>query len=295
MTEKEPSGKRPYWAERQGRRAHAQLRPEQARRAFSGLVAAAEKDGRFQEAFGYECVDDGFVPGTLGTAIEERLLIELGQDGLWPVTQNAAAWHDDTFFDMIEFLYDHISSPGPGTGRYHSFGNCGWHYNVFSPEPARTEYRQLANAILRRLEPAFEMTEQGEIVRTVPDGVAPLLESATGALEVTDRAHVEAAITKYRSRSSTTTDRRDAVRDLMDVLERLRASVKATMAAKDEAMLFEMANKFWIRHNKPDERRDYDHDAWWSWLFYVALASIALVTHIEERDAAPATTPIKGL
>ncbi len=32
-------------------------------------------------------------------------------------------------------------------------------------------------------------------------------------------------------------------------------------------MQFETANKFWIRHNKPGQLRDYDHDAWWSWLF----------------------------
>ena len=63
-------------------------------------------------------------------------------------------------------------------------------------------------------------------------------------------------------------------------------------------MLFEMANKFWIRHNKPGELRDYDHEAWWSWLFYVYLASIALVTHISERGAPAApdsgTVPNRG-
>jgi len=188
----------------------------------------------------------------------------------------------DTLFDVMEFLHDHISTGVDG--RYHDYSQCGWHYTTFTPEPARSTYRARVNELLNRTTTAYEMTPQGEIVRTVPDGIAPLLNSAPRRLPPTQRQHVEAAITKYRARSSTPTDRRDAVRDLADVLENLRDLVKEQMPQKDEAALFEIANKFWIRHNKPGERREYDHDAWWAWLFYVYLASIALVTHLTERD-----------
>ena len=95
--------------------------------------------------------------------------------------------------------------------------------------------------------------------------------------------HVTAAIHKFRSRSSTPTQRRDAVRDLADVLESIRADVKEQMLNEAERALFEIANKFWIRHNKPGERRNYDHEAWWSWLFYLYLDSIALVSHLKQR------------
>lgn len=284
--------RRPYWSERQGRRARASLTPEQARKAFVGLVSGLVREHELDEAFGYDCVDDGQVPGTLGGAIEERLLILLGREGLWPIDlHHADLWDDDTLFDMMEFLHDHVSTPVAGTGRHHSFDNCGWHYKDFKSEPARTRYRQLVNEILIRMEPGFDMTSEGEVVHAVPDGVSPLLESAPRRLNRDDRSHVESAIIKYRARSSTSTDRRDAVRDLADVLESLRVDVKATMPSKDEAMLFEIANKFWIRHNKPGEQRDYDHEAWWSWLFYVYLASIALVSHLADRPASPSPPP----
>ncbi|MCZ2810116.1 hypothetical protein O2W15_01580 [Modestobacter sp. VKM Ac-2979] len=282
-----PSGlpRRPYWSERQGRHTYATFTPTQARRAFAGVVAACDAQSELQEAFGYDCVDEGEVPGTLGTAIEERLLTILGREDLWPIGHRAESWDDDTLFDMMEFLHDHVSTPV--SGRFHDYSNCGFHGARFTPEPARSNYRSLVSDILRRMDPGYEMTSQGEIIRAVPDGVAPLLDTAPRQLELSQRQHVEAAITKYRARSSTRTDRRDAVRDLADVLEHLRDDVKATMPSKDEAMLFEMANRFWIRHNRPGEHRDYDHDAWWSWLFYVYLASIALVTHLADRDSSP--------
>jgi hypothetical protein len=287
MTTSPEHTRRPYWSERQGRRAYGTFTPAQARRAFVGVVADCQNRDELQEAFGYWCVDDDQVAGTLGSAVEERLFITLGRDNLWPVGQHAEYWDDDTLFDMMEFLHDHVSTGVQEAGRLHSFSDCGWHYNEFTREPARSHYRQLVNEILQRIEPGYEMTEAGEIVRAVPDGIAPLLTTAPRLLTADQRDHVESAITKYRARSSTPTDRRDAVRDLADVLENLRAQVKETLPRQDEAMLFEMANKFWIRHNKPGEHRNYDHDAWWAWLFYVYLSSIALVTHIVNRDQPP--------
>jgi hypothetical protein len=53
-------------------------------------------------------------------------------------------------------------------------------------------------------------------------------------------------------------------------------------------MLFEMANKFFIRHNKPHERRDYDRDVWLDWMFVTYLSSIRLVQRLsqaEEQDS----------
>lgn len=209
----------------------------------------------------------------------------LGRECLWPVERYVHEWDDATLFDVMEFLSDHVSTGDKQSGRFHDFNDCGWHYRHFTPEPARSTYRQPVNGVLQRMEPGYEMTEAGEIVRAVPDGMAPLLEDAPRLLEGDQRQHVQAAIVKYRARSSTPTDRRDAVRDLADVLEHLRSQVKDALPRHDEAMLFEMANKFWIRHNKPGDHRDYDHEAWWPWMFYVYLSSIELVTRIADRES----------
>jgi hypothetical protein len=245
-----------------------------------------ESQGYLQEAFGFECVDDGDVPGTLGPAVGERLLLILGYEDLWPISeQKVAAWSDDEFFDVVEFVYDHVSVGDRRTAKYHSFSDCGWHYQHFESAPARAEYRSRGNELLSRLDGGYEMTAAGEILHLAPEGLDPLLDADLPGLSTVNTDHVAAAIHKFRSRSSTSTQRRDAVRDLADVLESIRVDVKEQMLTEDERALFEIANKFWIRHNKPGERRDYHHEAWWSWLFYLYLDSIALVSQLKQRGA----------
>lgn len=281
------SSGRTYWSERSGTRSRPiVLLPEQVRRLFASLLSEFEARGYLQEAFGYECVDEGFVSGSLGPAPNDRALLILGYEDLWPVTEETAeAWQDDEFFDVVEFLYDHISQGDESTGQYHSFSNCGWHFDHFDPEPARREYRMRVNELLSRLEGGYELSEAGEVVHKAPSGLDTLLSASLPGLAPNNQDHVTSAIHKFRARSSSATQRRDAVRDLADVLESIRADVKAEMFSKDEGALFEIANGFWIRHNKPDERIDYDHEAWWSWLFYLYLDSIALVTHLKQREA----------
>jgi hypothetical protein len=81
------------------------------------------------------------------------------------------------------------------------------------------------------------------------------------------------------------TERRDAVRDLADVLEFLRPKLKVVLAKKDEAALFEIANNFGIRHHNAGQTTDYDKGIWYSWIFYFYLATIHAVIRLIERDA----------
>ena len=160
-------------------------------------------------------------------------------------------------------------------------------YSIMAETEARHE-------LLPRYNGGYELDQHGQIVRKAPDGLDPLLNARRPDLTPGDADHVANAIQKFRSRSATRTDRRDAVRDLADVLESIRADVKEHMFSKDEAALFEIANKFWIRHNKPTDKSEYDHEAWWSWMFYLYLDSITLVTHLreaqQEAEARPPAT-----
>jgi hypothetical protein len=78
-------------------------------------------------------------------------------------------------------------------------------------------------------------------------------------------------------------ERRDAVRDLADVLEFLRPQAKAVLASKDEADLFNLANNFGIRHHNAGQKTDYDPAIWLSWAFYYYLATIHAVTRLIEK------------
>ena len=119
-------------------------------------------------------------------------------------------------------------------------------------------------------------------------GLAPLLNAALPAAADKDnvRARVEAAQAKFRRHRSTEGDRRDAIRDLADVLEFLRPQLDGVLTNKDDAALFNIANNFAIRHHNAQQQATYDKAIWYSWIFYFYLATIhAAVRLIEKKKA----------
>lgn len=55
------------------------------------------------------------------------------------------------------------------------------------------------------------------------------------------------------------------------------------MAKSDRGALFEIANGFNIRHQRADQKRDYD-DFYLDWIFWVYLASIELTNRILDEQ-----------
>ncbi len=94
------------------------------KRVFAGQFGDLEREGYLQEYLGYDCIDGGFVPGLIGTDLQAEPLLTLRKPHLWPVHSAIERWSEDDFFDMVEFLYDHISKPTELPD--HSFSDCGW-------------------------------------------------------------------------------------------------------------------------------------------------------------------------
>ena len=93
------------------------------------------------------------------------------------------------------------------------------------------------------------------------------------------------AIDRFQRYGSSVEDRRHAVRDLADVLEKLRPQAKEVITKKDEADLFQLANSFGIRHLNENQKTDYDPVVWLSWVFYYYLTTINACLHLLERKA----------
>ena len=274
--------RRPYWSERQGRGPAGRVNLEQLCILFAAVVDHFEEKDLLQEWFGYSCVDAGDVPGLAGRNVAGWLMIQIGRSDVWPVREHSTLWDEDTLFDMVELLHDHISTSTDG--HYHSWCDCGWHGSSFTPEPARSNYREMVNRLLARYGSGYRLSEEGCIEHLGPAGIDDLLDAAPQVGDKRDRDRVRDAVAKFRRRSSTPTDRRDAVRDLADVLERLRPQMKAYMLRKDEGALFQIANQFTIRHNDAEQRGDYDTDVWWEWMFSVYLATYYAIASIGTRD-----------
>lgn len=250
------------------------------KRFFRAAFDKMWEDGLFQEWFGYSCVDAGDVDGKAGTDIDLFVFRKLRVTGLWPIWEKLNGYSEENLFDMIEFLHDHASKGIDGN--YHKYNQCGWHYNKFDSRAGRDIFRREMNEILADYGRGFELSRDGEILTLAEDEFAPMLSAEiphTDSLNVRDR--VEAAKLKYRRRSLS--ERRDAIRDLADVLEFLRTEAKSVLNSKDEADLFQLANNFGIRHHRKDQKTDYDSSIWLSWMFYYYLATIHACLRLIEK------------
>jgi len=242
--------------------------------------------GYFQEAFGYHCVDRGFVPGTLGYDIEAEIQRRLRKPlPFEPSKLNIEEYSEDDVFDIIELLFDCVSKPTKGD--YHAYNDCGMHYYEFDRETGRREYRREVNSFLVDYQAGYELTEEGEILALADPGLQSLLDADLPGYDPENvEKRVQAAILKFRRRGSTTEDRHDAVRDLADVLEFLRPkAAKYFLTKKDDDALYTIANQFAIRHHDGRQKGDYNVAIWYSWIFYVYLATIhASVRAIKEME-----------
>jgi hypothetical protein len=276
-------GKRSYYSIRTGKNPNAaRFDLPVLLRLFRDLYNLFSSKEYFQEAFGYHCVDAGEVPGKLGRDIEAQMFRKLRKPNLWPIQDKCLEYSEEDLFDVIEFLYDYVSRPVDGY--YHDYGDCGWHYKIFDQESGRQEFRAEINEILCDYKDGYELSGEGEILALAERGLDYLFQAD---LPVYDPANVEmrvnAAILKFRRYRSSTEDRRDAVRDLADVLEFLRPKLKQVLTRKDESDLFNIANNFGIRHHNGRQKTDYDRSIWYSWMFYYYLATIHASLRLIEK------------
>ena len=272
----------PYFSIRSGRNPNAVIGLAMARKLFLAVFRDFWRRDYFQEAFGYECVDEGPVPGSLGWDIESHLLLRLRKSSLWPIEDSAESYTEDDLFDVIEFLYDCISLPLDGT--YHSYNNCGYHYTKFDSAPARVEFRSGVNSFLRDFGSGYLLSDKGEILTMPEEGTQILLfEELPDFDERNVNAPVARAISKFLRHRSTIADRGDAVRDLADVLEFLRPRARSIIVAADESDLFNIANNFGIRHRNDRQRTGFDQEVWTEWVFYYYLATIRACVRILNR------------
>ncbi len=250
---------------------------------FCGLFVELEKKCYFQESFGYQCVDEGYVPGTQRHDLAGVLLLDLRKTDLTPFREKIGNYTEEDLFDMTEFLHEHCSKPN--TGKYHEYCGCGWHYSTFQREIGQAEYREQVNKILALYECGYELSKEGEILALAEDGLGTLLEAPlpSSADPESIAGRVAAATLKFRRYRSSEEERRDAVRDLADVLEYLRTELKTVFDKQDEADLFNLANNFGIRHHNSKQKTQYDKPIWYSWMFYYYLATIHAATRLLEK------------
>lgn len=252
------------------------------KKAFILLFRQMEREGFFQKYFGLDCTD-GFSEGELGEDIETAIFLKAGKLGLWPIYTKIESYSEPDFFTIIEILHDYSSAPTETT--FHNWNGCGIHVIKSNDDLGKIEFRTRLNPILRRFK-NVEISENGEILESIEDGFEGLFTASIpsdGEGEILEK--VNAAKIKFRRASSSIDERRDALRDLADVLEYLKPKIqKSKFMNKDTNELFEIANTFGIRHHNTRQKTDYDKGIWHAWIFYCYLATIHACTRLIKEE-----------
>lgn len=271
---------RDYYNRRIGRDAQ---RPNLTLRETTELVAEAytflDQQGYLQRSFGFFCVDEREVAGRDGYELHKPFLLETGIRIEGSVSEALKTGDEIFLFTLIEFVHDHVAKPVAG-GWHHSFSGCGWHYrqdDKFDECAARDEWRTKCSKALKYYDGGYQLSEAGEILRIAPDGMTPLLHAELPSkTNKTDREKVSNAVRTFQLGRSTRQERKQAVRDLVDVLEFHRPHVKKHLFTKDESDIFNMANNFALRHHNSIQKDDYD-DTFLTWIFFLYLSTVHLI------------------
>ena len=242
--------------------------------------------GYFQYYFGYDCVDAGFVSGQNSLTLEKQLMLTFGSKSrfILPIPENLGKFDLFSLFDLIEFLYDHTVKPiDPNRHRYN---NCGIHINFNSVDfnLGKDEWRTKVNEYLPHLEFPYTMNKDGKIIE-IPssEGLQHLINhnvSHDAAETIDDR--VKHACSLFLKGNSTINNKRDALKNLADVLELLRADIKSYTPNYVERRLFEIANTFGIRHHNEQQNIDYNQEIYFYWIFYSYLSVIDLLGRLKK-------------
>lgn len=159
----------------------------------------------------------------------------------------------------------------------HSYGDCGMHWETFNKKDGQVVFLDKLNTVLGHYKNKYELDTCGQVLSKPEEGFEQIFKADVPSKDDNIVNRINAATTKFRRHGSTLDDRRQAVRDLADVLEYLKPKVKKLLSRKDEQDLFNIANNFGVRHHNDKQQTAYDSAIWLSWMFYFYLSTIHVV------------------
>ncbi|NNC14052.1 hypothetical protein HII28_19515 [Planctomonas sp. JC2975] len=277
-----------YWLERRGR-VTPDSHQKPLEKAFAELIEEMREVDYFPKVWAKGCVDDGISWGRSISDASADIGKAIHADVPWPLGKDPVGVPTDVLYAIIEYFHDQAQRPR--TRSFHSYGDCGWHYDAHNKESGGVVYRWRVNELLERYNVDLRLgskgSEKGRLIRHAGYKLDGLADELSEAPSDSDGQLVADAIQLYRARASTTTQRRAAVTQLANYLEKHRQAFKASEFAKgDESDLFNIFNNFAIRHGNGVQKGEYG-DEYLDWIFWTTLSAIQLLKSITSRKPKP--------
>jgi hypothetical protein len=186
---------------------------------WQAIVVAVDRrirDGSFGNSFPAQCGEHGYAVGT-DAEMFGRSLVGVVATVTWPldglsIPRNFGA------LDLIEYCYSHVARPKKEA--WHDY--LRHHRLSFDVDAGRADFRVEINSILEGHGLAFELREDGQVVRLAPPELQHALDAAAFA---TGDAELDRLLNTARSKFSRPglDDRRDGLEKLVDAWERIKS------------------------------------------------------------------------
>ena len=211
--------------------------------------------------------------------LEKQLILTFGAKGsrMTPTRTNITNLDQNSLFDLIEFLSKEVSIPG---GEYY-VGKHGDNY--YEPddgfEDGWGKWRDTLNEQLAHLDPPYKLTTDRNIetVSTL-EGLHNLVDNYESPSKG-DQEKIKYACKLFLKHRATQGDKCSALKHLADILELMRDDLKKFISS-EENELFNIANRYGIRHYKDQNKCDENYQ---QWIFYSFLATIDLMAKLKTQ------------
>lgn len=274
--------KRDYYSVRTGKKnPDQQVDFEVLKRIFLITYTKIRNEEYFIKYLG-ENSDLGYISGELGN-VKEILYVNFRKENLYPIEEFINEYSEEDFFDIVEFLHDHCSKVSHGY--FYNPDSNSHYFREFNDFEGSKYFRELLNPVLGKYKDGFKISDDGEILLLADKGLSTLLDAEITTNDAENIKNImDAAILKFRRYKSTLEDRKEAIRELADVLEYIKPQIKKHLHNQDENDIFYIANKFGIRHHNKEQKDGYDKTIWYSWIFYYYLATIHVVLRMTKNQ-----------
>ncbi len=208
------------------------------------LIESCIRNDYFGEEFPALCPDGYGVIGLDKRAMALTIRAELPELN-WPQDMNNLAWGIDltnppttlTILDLIEFCHRSVAKPIQDD--YHSF--FVHHHLSFDRQRGQAEFREKIERILARNGLAYELQDNGQIVRL---GSPILREDLQALVFQTGDTHLDALLEASRAKyfDPDPSVRRESLEKLWDAWERLKTVIDPTDKKKSITILLDKAS-----------------------------------------------------
>ncbi|XAS78305.1 hypothetical protein V3G39_17905 (plasmid) [Dermatophilaceae bacterium Sec6.4] len=260
---------------------------EWTHRELSDAISMFDGQGYFDRYGGHRCDDDA-TPNThndtMHRLIEDHSGLDVSSPHWWAENRDK-----DDFLTFIEVMHDLIARPRKRSDHQSEKDDDRHHYSDFNERTGQAVYRWKVNAIFSKYEIKFRIAEEGEdlghVVNAVRDPRSDLEREVRHNVPdgEENRQRIEHAISLFRRRNASTEEKRSACVTLASVLESRRPLLRSRLHEKDEGALFEIANKYRIRHHRADQYGDYAEE-FLDWIFWNYLAAVELSNRLMARS-----------